>query len=146
VIDNDSAEAPGTRSGTLRLEVDRRDGDDAAVSMVAAPGLDDVLAAIASLDQRRHTEMTVVDGSGAYLTVGGGRGRYHVYMGAYDHDDRIVLQNAEAVDGAYEELVVDGRLTRYAAGDVVDLDTVTTAVLEFHRSGRPHSDLRWRSA
>jgi hypothetical protein len=138
-----AAEAPGTRSRALRLEVDVREGDRAEASIVAAPSIDDVVAALGSLDQGRHTEMTVVDGSGAYITVGGGSGRYHVYMGAYDHEDRIVLQNT-AGDDAEEELVVDGRPTRYAAREVVDLDAATLAVREFLRSGRPHPDLTWR--
>ena len=87
VIDNRAeppTEAPGTQPGTLRLEIDVRDGDRAEVSIVAAPSLDDVAEALASLDQSRHTELTVIDSSGSYIAVGGGRGHYLVYMGAYD--------------------------------------------------------------
>jgi hypothetical protein len=88
--------------------------------------------------------MTLIDGSGAYITVGGGRGRYHVFIGAFGHDDRIVLQ-AINTDEAYEDLVVDGRLQRYAARDIVGLDAAAEAVLEFARSGRPHPELTWRA-
>jgi hypothetical protein len=147
VIDNSAGpptEAPGTQAGTLRLEVDVRDGDRAEVSIVAAPSLDDVAEALASLDQSRHTELTVIDSSGSYIAVGGGRGHYHVYLGAYDHDDRIILQNPDAADGDEIDLVVYGRPGRYAARDVVDLDAAADAVREFLRSGRPHPDLAWR--
>ena len=147
MIDNRAeppTEAPGTQPGTLRLEIDVRDGDRAEVSIVAAPSLDDVAEALASLDQSRHTELTVIDSSGSYIAVGGGRGHYLVYMGAYDHDDRIVLQNPGAADDDEIDLVVYGRPGRYAARDVVDLDAAADAVREFLRSGRPHPDLTWR--
>ena len=111
---------------------------------MAAPSLDDVAEALASLDQSRHTELTVIDSSGSYIAVGGGRGHYHVYLGAYDHDDRIILQNPDAADGDEIDLVVYGRSARYAARDVVDLDAAADAVREFLRSGRPHPDLTWR--
>lgn len=140
MIDEEPVEAPGTRSGVLRMELD---GDGPTI--VAAPGLDDVTAALGSLDQRRHTELTLLDGSGAYLTVGGGRGRYHVYMGSYDHDDRIVAQDVAAGAGPVD-LVVDGRSGRYPAHDVVDLATALLAAEEFLRSGRPHTGVTWRTA
>ena len=110
------------------------------LSIVAAPSLDDVAEALASLDQTRHTELTVIDGSGSYIAVGGGGGRYHVYLGANDHDDRIVLQNPGAADGDEIDLVVYGRTGRYGARDVVDLDAAADAVRELLRSGRPHPD------
>jgi immunity protein Imm1 of predicted polymorphic toxin system len=138
-------EAPGTRLGAVRMELDVRDGDRMETSIVAAPTADDVVSALRSLDQRRHTEMCVLDGGGAYIAIGGGGGRYHVYVAAYDHDDRIVLQAPDAGDG-HEDLVVDGRRQRFAARDVVDLDCAAVAVLEFLRSGRPHPDLPWRTA
>ena len=137
-------EAPGTLVGPLRLEADIRDGDRADLSIIAAPSLDDIAEALGVLDQRTRTEMTLDDGSGAYITVGGGRGRYHVFIGAFDHDEGIVLQAINA-DEAYEDVVVDGRSQRYAARDIVDLDAAAEAVLEFARSGRPHPDLRWRT-
>jgi hypothetical protein len=143
VIDNSSAEAPGTRSGALRLELDERENGQSVTRVVAAPSLDDVVEALESLDQERHTELTVVDGSGAYITVGGGRGRYHVYMSAYDHDDRIVAQDPAAADRGETQLIVDGRATRYRARDVVDFEAATLAIREFLRSGRPHSGLTW---
>jgi hypothetical protein len=105
VIDNGSTEAPGTRSGALRLEFDERESEQSVTRVVASPSLNDVVEALESLDQEHHTELTVVDGSGAYITVGGGRGRYHVYMSAYDHDDRIVAQDPAAADSGETELV-----------------------------------------
>ena len=127
----------------MRLEIDVRQGDRTEISVVGSPSFDDVAEALASLDQSKHTELTVIDGSGAYIAVGGGRGHYHVYMGAYDHDDRIVLQNRGAADGEID-LVVYGRSGRYAARDVVDLNAAADAVREFLRSGRPHPDHTWR--
>jgi hypothetical protein len=143
-LPEESPEAPGTLVELLRLEADLRDGDRTELSIIAAPSLDDVAKALGVLDQRRHTEMTLIDGGGASITVGGGRGRYHVSISAFDHDDRIVLQADDAAD-AYEDVVVDGRPKRYAARDVVALDAAAEAVLEFARSGRPHPDQTWRA-
>ena len=126
------------------MEIDIRGGEHALLSVNASPTLDDIAEALASLDQSRHTELTVIDGSGAYIAVGGGRGRYHVYMGAHDHDDRIILQNTATAAGEEIDLVVYGRLGQYDARDVVDLDAAAEAVREFLRSGRPHPDLTWR--
>jgi hypothetical protein len=137
-------EAPGTLVGPLRLEADIRDGDRADLSIIAAPSLDDIAEALGTLDQRTRTEMTLIDGSGAYVTVGGGRGRYHVFISAFDHDDRIVLQAHDAGERD-EVLIVDGRPQPYAAREVVGLDAAAEAVLEFARSGRPHPDQTWRS-
>jgi hypothetical protein len=145
VIDERPPGAPGTRVGALRLEVDDRAGDRVEMSIVAAPGAHDVEDALGSLDQRRHTELTLVDGAGAYLTVGGGNGRYHVYVGAYDHDDRIVLQDPDAAGGPDEEIVVDGRPGRYAARDVVGVDLAGAAARGFLRTGRPDPALTWRT-
>ena len=65
-------------------------------------------------------------------------------MGAYDHEDRIVLQNPGAADGDEIDLVVCGHHGRYAARDVVDLNAAAEALREFLRSGRPHPDHTWR--
>jgi anti-anti-sigma factor len=131
VDDPTPAEAPGTRSGTLRLEIGVRDEDEPGRSIIAAPSQDDVADALAALDGRRHTELTVVDGGGAYLRVRGGRGRYQVHVGAPDQDESV-LQSATGA------AVSSGR-------DVVDLDQASAAVRQFLRTGRPDPDLEWRS-
>jgi hypothetical protein len=104
-----------------------------------------VLRAVEALDQRRHTELTLIGEDGSYLAVGGGTGRYHVWMGSVEHDDRIVLQKAGNPFGE-ECLVVGGHSVVYPAGDVVDLATATDAVREFLFTGLPHPDHTWRSA
>ena len=142
MIDELPPEATGTRVGALRLEVD--DLDLAEMTILAAPGAHDVEAALGSLDQRRHTELTLVDGAGAYLTVGGGNGRYHVWVSAHDHDDRVVLQDPDA-GGPDEQLVIDGRTERHPARDVVGRGLATAAAREFLRSGRPDPELTWRT-
>jgi hypothetical protein len=113
--------------------------------MVAAPSWGDVVEAVGSFDQCRRTDVTVIDGTGGYLRVGGGRGRYHVSLGDVDHDDRVVLVDPDAADGREEVLVVDGRRGIYAAGAVVDLDTASAAVRGFRRDRRPDPYLCWRT-
>jgi hypothetical protein len=84
------------------LEIDVRDGALVELSIVAAPSLDDVAEALESLDQTRHTELTVIDGSRSYIAVGGGRGWYHVYMGANDH--AMLLEHIRAVHDVVQQL------------------------------------------
>jgi hypothetical protein len=132
-----------------QMEYDIREAGKQQLVVVQSPVLEDVVAALAALDQQSRTALTLIDGTGEYISVGGGRGQYHVYVGAFDHDDRVILQppTPHSADAAGPvELVNDGSVHRYPARDVVDRDTATAALTEFHRSGRPHLDLNWRSA
>ncbi len=147
-MDRENFEAPeaAPRAG-LRLEYDVCERGPAQSVVVTSPTLRDVVAALSSLDQSRHTEMTVTDDSGAYVTVGGGRGSYHVYIGAVDHEDCVILQRPVGHGAAVDtvELVMDGRMRRYAGHDVVDLQTALIVVEEFMNRGRPHPGLLWRT-
>jgi Immunity protein Imm1 len=139
--------APDGRRERLRMELDVRDGARADALVVAEPADEDIARALGSLDQRRHTEMALVDEDGGYVVVGGGRGRYHVCTGAVLHGDGAVLQSPDAggTDNQ-EELVVGGRRRRYATREVVDLGLAAAAVSAFLRGGRPHTGLSWRAA
>lgn len=116
--------------------------------VVQSPTLDDVVEALEALDQRSRTTMTFIHGTGAYISVDGGGGHYHVYLGSFDHEDRIILQSPSSGGPMAPDLVDivnDGHTNRYAAQDVVDLETARAALSEFHASGRPHLGLTWRT-
>ena len=139
---------PAWQRAGLWLEFDVREAGGGRSVAIAFPTIDHVMAALRDLDQERHTEVTVGDDTGAYVTVGGGCGFYHVYMGADDHDDRVVLQRPVSTGSGSEpaDVVMDGRLQRFAARDIVDLDSAVEVVAEFIRTGRPSLDLPWRRA
>ncbi|WP_203713240.1 Imm1 family immunity protein [Asanoa siamensis] len=120
------------------MEYDVNEAGQRQLIVVQSPTLDDVVSALDALDRASRTTLTLIDGSGAYLSVGGGDGLYHVYLGAFDHDDRVILQSAGT-----GELEHDGH--RYSAPDVVDRDTARAALSEFHRTGRPDLGLAWRA-
>jgi hypothetical protein len=141
----DELAGPGRRLRGLRMELEVRREGGADTAVFDEPADNEVLRAVEALDQRRHTELTLIGEDGSYLAVGGGAGHYHVWMGSFEHDDRIVLQNAEAPFGE-ERLVVGGHSAVYPAGDVVDLATAADAVREFLFTGLPHPDHAWRSA
>lgn len=145
--DKRCAHPSAERGGELRLDYDVREDGHSQSVVVAVPTWADIITALRSLDQDRHTEMTVCDDSGAYVTVGGGRGDYHVYIGAVDHEDRVILQRPAGAEAGTKpiDLMMDGRLHRLAAHDVVDLDTALRVVEEFMRVGRPDADLLWRT-
>ena len=140
----DPAATPATG---LRMEYDVREPGRTQSVVVVSPTTDDVAAALRSLDQSRRTDVTLEDATGAYITVGGGLGAYHVYIGAVDHEDRVILQRTGPTGDADgpTALVMDGHRQHYAAQDVVDQDTALTALAEFMESGRPHPDLPWRA-
>jgi len=116
--------------------------------VVQSPTLDDVMGALEALDQESRTALTLIDGAGAYISVSGGRGRFHVYIGAFDHEDRVILQSpasSEPEAPAPVAIVSDGQATSHAPHEVVDHDTAREALTEFHRTGRPHLGLTWQT-
>jgi hypothetical protein len=135
----------GRRLRGLRMELEVRRADRVDTAVFDEPADNEVFRAVEALDQRRHSELTLIGEDGSYLAVGGGTGRFHVWMGSVEHDDRIVLQAAHGPLGE-EPLVVGGRHGVYPAADVVDLVTATDAVREFLFTGLPHPDHTWRSA
>jgi hypothetical protein len=147
-VDDDYQADPAGQSLTRpQMEYDVLSAGKKQLVVVQSPTLDDVINVLESLDQQSHTAMTLIDDSGAYISVGGGSGQYHVYVGALDHDDRVILQSPEPEPDAPGQvrLVNDGRTERYPAHDVVDRDAVRAALTEFHRGGRPSLGLSWRA-
>ena len=121
----------------------RRAGRAEAV-ITAEPSDGEIAHGLAALDQDRHTELALIDDGGDYLIVAGGRGRYHLYLGAIEHDDRTVLQSPEGGDGTLE-LFVSGRRSTFPTCEVVGLGLAAVAIREFLHSGRPHPQLTWRT-
>ncbi|MEV0720746.1 Imm1 family immunity protein [Asanoa sp. NPDC050611] len=126
------------------MEYDLYDAGRRQLVVIQSPTIEDVVVALDALDQQRHTGLNLIDGTGAYISVVGGSGRYHVYVGAFDHDDRVILQTATA-GPAEVDIFHDGEDYQYAANDVVDRDAALAALTEFHRSGRPDLGLTWRA-
>jgi hypothetical protein len=144
-VDDERFGDPAATPTGLRMEYDEREPGPTQSVVVVSPTTDDVAAALRSLDQSRRTEVTLEDATGAYITVGGGLGVYHVYIGAVDHEDRVILQRPGPPGDGPTALVMDGQRQHYAAQDVVDQDTALAALAEFMESGRPHPDLSWRA-
>jgi hypothetical protein len=126
----------------VKLELDAwAEGVRGSVT-VDAPDGTDLNRQIERLDQRRHTELTLFGTDGQYLVIGGGRGRYHVYIASTEHDDRAILQSAEHQTGT-EELVIDGRTVEVPARSLVTLDEAFSAAHAFLHSGGPDTTRRW---
>jgi hypothetical protein len=148
VVDDYQPDPSGQSLTRPQLEYDVHEPAGRQLIVVQSPTLDDVVGALEGLDQQSRTSMTLIDGTGAYISVGGGGGRYHVYVGAFDHDDRVILQSPPTDrPGAPDpvDIVNDGHTNRYASHDVVDRETARAALTEFHHSGRPHLGLTWRT-
>lgn len=148
-VDDDYQPDPSGESLTRpQLEYDVHEADRHQLIVVQSPTLNDIVKTLEALDQHSRTTMTLIDGTGAYIRVGGGRGRYHVHVGSFDHEDRVILQSPTSSRPQAPELVDivnEGHTNRYATHDVVDQETARAALAEFHHSGRPHLGLTWRT-
>jgi hypothetical protein len=131
-------------SDLVALELDVRRGDAVTTLVVDQPDDDDVERALDCLDERHHTELTIVGDDGQYLVVCGGNGRYHVSISSDEHDDTIVLQAVAAEPSGDAMLTVGGRTLRVPARSVIGRVEAARAARWFLASGRPDPGQAWR--
>ena len=127
----------------LELDVWR---DEAVTTMVVdQPDDGDVARALDCLDERTHTELTILGDDGQYLSIGGGNGRYHVYIASDEHDDSIVLQaGGSDVADSPVVLAIGGRTVQLPARSVVGRAEAARAARWFLTNGRPDPGQSWR--
>jgi hypothetical protein len=127
------------------MEYDLYEAGRRQLVVIQSPTLEDVVVALEALDQQSRTALNLIDGTGAYISVAGGHGDYHVCIGAFDHDDVVILQSPTPAAAGTVDIAHDGDDHRYAANDVVDGAAALAALTEFHRTGRPDLNLTWRA-
>ena len=97
---------------------------------------------LSGLDERVHTILTLASPSGGHLTVGGGNGRFVVYVGVSDLEIWNLLRPNNN-DVSKLLLTAGGQEGHFSTRQVVDLATARAACLWYleHRTRNP--SLRW---
>ena len=104
----------------------------------------EIFDALVALDARRRTQVLVEKEDSSVISVGGGGGRYNVFIGT--HDDRfLTLLNSSRPDGI-DQLVVGGQQGEYPAKTIVDFDTTARAVKVFFELGLPDAGSDWQES
>jgi hypothetical protein len=102
---------------------------------------EEVEAAIKALDGSRHTLVTLEAEGETHMAVGGGPGRYFVYV-TFDNEAFNYLVNPSKSNKG-ELLVVGGQEGIYAAKSCVDLSTTLKAAKGFAELGQMDKSVVW---
>ncbi|MBN4049981.1 hypothetical protein JYT84_00975 [bacterium AH-315-M10] len=124
------------------LVVDRWDGIYCENSKTPNPGLEDVVAAVRALDACTATMVALYGDEEAHLAIGGGGGRYVVYV-TDDNEVFLNLINEASEDEGVVLLFVGGQEGEYPSRMVVGLEAAVNAATDYVETGRPAAGLRW---
>lgn len=108
---------------------------------IESPTETDVMQSIEALDAETKTMLTLVR-KDASISVGGGRGRYVVFVAVGDDEQFWNLLADSAKTGAVL-INIGGQEGDYPARQVVDEEQATRAALCFLESGRRDPALTW---
>ncbi len=97
--------------------------------------------AIRALDGHRRTSITLETEGEAHMSIGGGNGKYFVYL-TFDNDNFNYLVNLSSSDKT-EILVIGGQAGIYPAKSCVDLVTTIKAAKVFAESGTMERTVSW---
>jgi Immunity protein Imm1 len=106
-----------------------------------AKGWEEIEAAIRELDGHRRTLVTLEAEGETHMAIGGGTGRYLVYV-TFDNENFNYLVNPSKPDNA-ETLVVGGQEGIYPAKWCVDLATTLRAAKAFAELGMIEKSVVW---
>lgn len=106
-----------------------------------SPTSEDFLSALRSLDESRHTMLTIQAGDEAHLTVAGGNGRYVVYA-TFDNEE---FWNLLGSDSSTETVMLNagGQEGDFPTRQIVDLDKALSAGLVFLESRQLDPSQQW---
>lgn len=106
-----------------------------------SPSISDIDRAIKALDAETHTIASLYGQNGAYLNVGGGNGKYIVYVSTKEGELWNLLSGSEDVGVIL--LNVGGQEGDFPARQVVGKDFASRAAETFFGSGKMDADLMW---
>jgi Immunity protein Imm1 len=101
----------------------------------------EIETAIRELDGHQRTLVTLETECEAHMSIGGGNGRYFVYL-TFDNDNFNYLVNLSSSDKP-EILVIGGQEGIYPAQSCVDLTTTIKAAKVFAELGTMERSVRW---
>ncbi|WNZ47100.1 Imm1 family immunity protein [Leptolyngbya boryana CZ1] len=103
---------------------------------------DEIETAIRSLDEHHKTPVTLETEDETHLAVGGGQGKYLVYL-TFDNEKFHYLSDSSKQD-EQENLVVGGQSGLYPAKYCVTLTTALKAAKTFVEFGVMEATLHWK--
>jgi len=108
---------------------------------IERPTLEDVTRAVERLDGKTQTLVTLEVSDGHHMAVGGGGGRYIVYI----KFDNMQFKNliTPGKGGPTVILKCGGQESDFAPKQCVDLETASRAAATFARTGQPDPELAW---
>ena len=128
----------------VQIVTDEWHGIHCKESAVDNPSIENAFEAIGSLDGRVKTLAVLSDRDGSSLTIGGGAGRYVVFVSTKDEK----CFNLLSADTSTQEKVVlnaGGQDGEYPAQQIVGLQQVLDAVSAFFQTDVMDSNQSWRS-
>jgi|SRR3990172_1301245 len=127
---------------TCRIVGDRLSGTSTSQWSIDAPTRGDLDRVLDQLDAETYTMITLHAGEGHHLAIGGGRGRYVVYV-TFDNQRFWTLVRRSPASGTVL-LNAGGQEGDFPAEHVVDWDQARAAAYEFLETGQLDPNQRWR--
>lgn len=125
-----------------RIVADRWRGVHCDEHETRSPSIADVYLAIEALDAQTRTIVSLRGQKGSYLSIGGGRGSYVVYVSTSEGQFWNLL-STRIDDKELIRLNAGGQEGDFSARQVVDKDRALKAAGTFFRSGGLDADLLW---
>jgi len=113
--------------------------DDAVIEF---PTLQDLHRVIEALDANVKTSVFLAGGNGAYMAIGGGFGRYVVYISLRDKEFWNLYSGGTGANNVVS-IVIGGQDGYYADRQVVDKNTAIKAAEYFFLNGEPDPAFHW---
>jgi hypothetical protein len=141
-----AASADGGRVHVKKLEADHWVQGRQTDAVVERPAWQQIERAIKTLDASQYTIVILEQSDWVHMGIGGGGGRYVVYIQNFGPDDESVstLQDLSKSDGEREQFVVGGQLSDFSARSVVGLDETLRAAKAFYDTGEVDPSLSWQ--
>jgi hypothetical protein len=136
--------SPASAPLATAIEWDTWDGSLCRVDARIRPDLADVEAAIRRLDQHRHSICTLRLVNGRHLVVGGGSGRYIVYVDNRDETFEEARRRDPGDAGPNLSLTIGGQEGDYPAEAVLDLERTWTVARRLLVDGLLDDGVAWQ--
>lgn len=117
------------------------DNMDCDEAIIIFPTCDDVKKIIKLLDEKRYTLMSLYGDDGSYISIGGGNGKYVVYVSTTDNS----LWNLLSKDNDKKTILLNigGQKGDFFPYQIVNKEDVLQAACIFFESGRLDLSLHW---
>lgn len=112
---------------------------------ICNPTWNEVRKLILELDNDKKTLVTFGDyDMGYYMAIGGGDGKYILYLSFDDEEKIFELINPNETEKSYVELIVGGQQGKYPKNSCISQNEVLVAAETFFNYQIPDKNLIWK--